>query len=179
MAEVNIKAEGFEDLFKAMDDLAEEIGKGKTDRIWRKALGAAMKPVLEDARTFAPTDTGQLKDHIYMKVHKPQGRDKASTSYMGEMYMARVTVGTKRDDTKYRMVLNKKGNFQTVAHNLKPVPVSQEFGNDRLKNSEFGTAAMGAHPFMRPALDNNMEKVMSNLGQYLWYELTYGKYAKG
>ena len=37
---------------------------------------------------------------------------------------------------------------------------------------------MGAHPFMRPALDNNIEKVMSKLAQSLWYELTYGKYAK-
>jgi HK97 gp10 family phage protein len=178
MAEMQVDVTGFEDLFKAMDELAEEIGKGKTDRIWRKALGESMRDVLDDARTFAPDDTGQLRDHIYMKVHKPTARDKASTTYMGEMYMARVTVGVKREDTKLNVVLNKRGKFQSVASNLKPVPVSQEFGNERLQNSEFGTAAMGAHPFMRPALDNNIEKVMSKLAQSLWYELTYGKYAK-
>lgn len=178
MAELNLDVQGFEDLFKKMDELAEEIGKGKTDRIWRKALSSAMQPVLADAKSFAPSDTGQLRDHIYMKVHKPQSRDKASSAYQGEMYMARVTVGTKREDTKLNVILNKKGKFQTVASNLKPVPVSQEFGNNHLKNSEFGTAARGAHPFMRPALENNYNKVMSVLGQALWYELTLGKYAK-
>lgn len=174
----NVSVEGFEDLFKKMDELADEIGRGKTDRLWRNALGAAMAPVLSDAKAFAPVGTGQLRDNIYMSVHKPKARDKASASYMGEMYMARVTVSTIRDDSIANVVLNKKGRMQTVYSNKKPVPVSQEYGNKHLENSEFGTAAMGAHPFMRPALDNNYDKVMSRLAQSLWYELTYGKYAK-
>lgn len=174
----NVSVDGFEDLFKRMDELADEIGKGKTDRIWRNSLATAMAPVLQDAKTFAPVGTGQLRDNIYMKVHKPKGRDKASSTYNGEMYMARVTVSTIRDDSKLGFVLNKKGNFQTVWQGKKPVPVSQEFGNKHLQNSEFGTAAMGAHPFMRPALDNNIDKVMGRLANALWYELTYGKFAK-
>jgi len=178
MQEFSTKIEGFEELYKKMDELAEEIGRGKTDKIWRNALGGAMQVVLENAKTFAPSDTGQLKEHIYMKVHKPQARDKKSNSYQGEMYMARVTLSPKREDTKYRMVLNKRGRFQTIAYNLKPVGVSQEFGNKRLINSEFGTAAMGAHPFLRPALDNNYQKVIGNLGKNIWYELFMGKYAK-
>lgn len=179
MAEIlEVSADGFEDLFKRMDELAEEIGKGKTDRIWRNALKAAMTPVLQDARSFAPVGTGQLRDNIYMKVQKPQARDKQSSTYMGEMYLARVTVSTIREDSVLNYSLNKKGNFQTSWTGKKPVPVSQEYGNKHLENSEFGTAAMGAHPFMRPALENNYNKVMSNLAEALWYELTYGKYAK-
>ena len=182
MLEFKPSVTGFEDLFKKMDELAEEIGKGKTDRIWRNALAAAMSPVLQDAKSFAPGEspksTGDLRDHIYMKVHKPKARDKASITYNGEMYLARVTVSAKRSETKHRLVLNKKGNFQTVAYNMRPVAVSQEFGNKRLMNSEFGTAAMGAHPFLRPALDNNIENVQRNLGAALWYELFLGKYAK-
>ena len=34
---------GFDDLFKRMDKLAEEIGKGKTESIWKKAMGLAPK----------------------------------------------------------------------------------------------------------------------------------------
>jgi hypothetical protein len=56
--------EGFPELFKAMDELKEEIGKGKTDSIWRKCLGYAFEPVLQDAKSFAPVDTGELEKHI-------------------------------------------------------------------------------------------------------------------
>lgn len=137
--------EGFPELFRAMDELKEEIGKGKTDRIWRDVLKGAMQPVLESARAAAPRDTGQLAQNIYLSVHRPKQRDKAGKYYDGEMYMARVTVSSIRDDTKYRFIVNKKGRLQTVAYNKKPVPVSQEFGNARVP----------AHPFMRVSLERN------------------------
>jgi HK97 gp10 family phage protein len=179
--EINLKnnVTGFDELFRAMDELAEEIGKGKTDKIWKKSLGYAMKPVLEDAKALAPRDTGQLADHIYLKIQRPQGRDKSSKYYKGEMFMARVTVSPKREDTITKTTLNKKGKFQTYSANLKPVALSQEFGNRRLQNSEFGTAARGSHPFMRPALEKNYQNVIDRLGTALWAELTWGKYSKG
>lgn len=137
--------EGFPELFKAMDELKEEIGKGKTDRIWRDLLKKSMQPVLDAAKAAAPRDTGQLANNIYLSVHRPKQRDKAGKYYDGEMYMARVTVSSIRDDTQYRFVLNKRGKLQTVAFNKKPVPVSQEFGNARVP----------AHPFMRTSLERN------------------------
>ena len=165
---VDFKVEGFEELFKQMDDLSKEIGTGKTDRIWRKALAEAMQPVLDMARTLAPgespSSTGQLKQNIYMKAHKPQARDKRSIYYDGEMFMARVSVSPIREDSKKGAVLNKRGKFQTVWQNIKPVAISQEFGNKHLQNSEFGTAAKGAHPFLRPALENNVGRVQTRLG---------------
>lgn len=162
------KVEGFEQLFREMDKLSEEIGTGKTDRIWRKALAEAMQPVLDMAKDLAPNEspssTGQLKEGIYMKVHKPQSRDKRSKYYDGEMFMARVTASPIRDDTKKGAILNKRGKFQTVWQNKKPVAISQEFGNKQLENSEFGTATKGAHPFLRPALENNVGRVQTILG---------------
>jgi HK97 gp10 family phage protein len=176
------EVQGFEELFKKMDDLAQEIGTGKTDKIWRGALLNAMQPVLDDAKSFAPGDspsaTGQLRDSIYMKAHKPTARDKRSESYMGEMYLVRVTASPKRKESYYRVMRNKKGNYQTVLAGMRPVALSQEFGNERLANSEFGTAAKGAHPFLRPALESNRDSVMNRLAQVLWYELFLGKYAK-
>ena len=57
--EMTLTVDGFDDLFKRMDEIREEIGNGKTDRIWREALTAAMEPVLIAAKAAAPKDSGQ------------------------------------------------------------------------------------------------------------------------
>ena len=165
--EMKLSVDGFEDLFKQMDELTKEIGKGKTDRIWRNALKYAMQPVLEKAKAFAPKDTGQLADHLYLKVQKPQNRDKASKYYDGEMFMARVTLNPKRDESTKKTVLNKRGKFQTFYVN-KPVGLSQEFGN----------AKTSAQPFLRPALESSAQQVTERLGQAIWSEMNWGKYAR-
>jgi HK97 gp10 family phage protein len=151
-------ATGFPELFAKMDKLADEIGKAKTNAIWRKAMTFAMEPVLQDAKVMVPKDTNQLDQHIFMRVHRPQAIDKRSLYYAGESYMARVYVTPERDDTVRKVVLNKRGKFQTVLTNKKPVAVSQEFGNARVP----------PHPFLRPALNQNIEKVTSRLGQSVW-----------
>jgi HK97 gp10 family phage protein len=155
------QATGFEDLFKRLDALKEEIGKGKTDKIYRTAMKYAMEIVEQDAKSHAPRVTGQLQDHIYLKVHRPMARDKSGKAYAGEVYMARVTSSTLRDDTVYNLILNKRNKFQTVTSNKHPVPVSNEFGNARTP----------AHPFLRPALENNMDKIQSRLGWSLWQQI--------
>lgn len=165
MSNAEFRVEGFEELFAKMEELSEEIGKGKTDRIWRKALSWAMEPVLQDAKAFAPKDTGQTAERIYMKVHRPQARDKGSARYDGEMYMARVTASTLRDDSVQRFIVNKKGKLQSVWGNKSRAPVSQEFGNARTP----------MRPFMRPALANNYDRVVSRLGQAIWAEVNWGQ----
>jgi HK97 gp10 family phage protein len=158
---VEFKTDGFEDLFKRMDELKEEIGKGKTDKIWRTAMKYAMEPVLQDAKAFAPVNTGQTKDKIYLKVQRPQSRDKESKTFQGEMYIARVTVSALREDSVQNFIINKKGKFQTVWSNKSRAPVSQEFGNARTP----------AHPFLRPALENNLQRVESRLGWSIWQQI--------
>lgn len=152
---------GFDELFKKMDLLSEEIGKGKTDKIYRNAMTYAMEPVLQDAKSFAPKDTGEMSDRIYMRVHRPMSRDKGSQSFRGEMYIARVTVSSLRDDSVQNTILNKRGRFQTVYSNKKPVGVSQEFGNARTP----------AKPFLRPALQMNIDNVQSRLGLSLFQKI--------
>lgn len=150
---------GFDDLFKRMDKLADEIGKGKTDSIWKKAMGFAIAPVYEQARSNASAhvDTGQLLDHIYMKVHRPQARDKSSLSYRGEMFLARVTLNPKRDDSQAKTTLSKGGRFRTAWKN-RPVGLAVEFG----------TAKVAARPFLRPALDANIQNVQDRLKVSVW-----------
>ena len=153
--------EGFEALFKRMDELREEIGKAKTDRIWRNVMLYAMEPVLQDAKTFAPKRTGQLEEHIYMKAHKPQMRDKAAFTYQGESYIARVTSSPIRDDSVLQTILNKKGKFQSYWTKKRPVGISNEFGNKRTPK----------HDFLRPALTDNINKIQTRLGQALMVQI--------
>jgi HK97 gp10 family phage protein len=159
---------GFEGLYKAMDDLREEIGKGKTDAIWRKALKNSMQPVLQAAKQHAPKKTGQLAENIYLAVHRPRQRDKNSSSYQGEMFMARVTSRAIREDTVKSYEMSNRGKLRVKYENKKPVPISQEFGN----------AKTAAHPYLRIALESNVQNIIKNLGHYLWSEIHWGKYAK-
>jgi HK97 gp10 family phage protein len=155
--EMEFKAQGFEELFARLDAIKDEVGKGKTDKLWRQMLSNAAKPILATAKLLAPKDTGQMAEHIYLKVHRPMARDKAGKSYAGEVYMARITASTIRDDTVYKFIVNKNNKLQTVLANKKPVPVSQEFGN----------AHTGAHPFLRPALEQNIDKVTELMASQL------------
>lgn len=164
---ISTEVKGFDELFKAMDELAEEIGKGKTDRIWRKAMTYAFEPVLDEAKALVPEDTGQLKNHIYLKVHKPQARDKASFSYQGETYMVRVTAGPRRNDSVKHTTIGKKGK-EIVRWTNRPVALAQEFG----------TAGKPKPGFLRPALEQNLQRVQERLAQAVWYEISSGKWAK-
>lgn len=155
---VTFQMEGFDELIKQMDELGQEIGKAKTDRIWRKAMAYAMEPVLEDAKSFAPKDSGEMASRIYMKVHRPMARDKQGRMYAGEAYMARVTASPVRSDSVLNYTVNSKGKLRATWANKSPAPVAQEFGN----------AHNGAHPFLRPALNVNMTRVQSRLAWSVW-----------
>ena len=169
---------GFDELIKAVNDLSEEITKGKTARIWTNSLRYAMQPVKDTAKMLIDSKThgsGQLANSLYLKVHKPQARDKASASYMGETYMARVGIRAKREGSEEgtSTYTTKKGKTVTrkfVKFHGSNRPVAMAL--------EFGTAKMGAEPFFRAALESNIQKVQTRLAQALWTELTYGKYAK-
>jgi HK97 gp10 family phage protein len=167
MATGEVKVTGFAELFKAMDDLSQEIGKAKTDRIWRNAMEFAFEPVLQAAKASAPVASGQLRDHLYIKAHRPTGRDKRALSYQGETFMVRVTSSPKREESVVNTVITKKGKERQVWSN-RPVALAMEFG----------TAKNPAQPFLRPALESNIQNIQDRLGKAIWYEMEWGKYAK-
>jgi HK97 gp10 family phage protein len=170
--------EGMDALFKAMDELSQEITKGKTARIWKNSMRYAFEPVKDTAKMIIEgrsRDTGQLANSLYMSVHKPTARDKRSGSYMGETYMARVSIRAAREESQHRTTTytTKKGKTITkkyVAFHGSNRPVAMAL--------EFGTAKMSAEPFFRSALEANIQRVQQRLASALWRELTYGKYAK-
>ena len=157
-----------------MDALSQEITQGKTAKIWKNSLLYAMAPVKAAAISLAPgggkRSTGQLRDSIYLTAHKPKARDKKAQSYMGEIYMARVSIKAAREESVSNTTL-KNGKFRTTVefkNSNKPVGLAMEFG----------TAKVAAKPFMRPALESNIQNIQDRLAKYLWAELSMGKYGK-
>ena len=161
----SFQVSGFAELYKHMDELKEEIGKGKTDRIWRSSLIYAFIPVLETAKAMAPVDTGQLREHLYIKAHRPMARDKSGKYYEGEQWMVRVSLNPKREDSVENVSLSKNGKFRSRFDN-RPVGYAQEFGSVRNP----------AHPFLRPSLEVNASQVVERLGSKLWSNLNSGKF---
>ena len=167
---------GFDELMKAMDELSQEISQGKTARIWKNCIGYAMQPVKETAKMLIDAKThgtGTLADSVYLAVHKPTARDKRSGSYMGEMYMARVSIKSARPESRENISLytNKKGQIKerkSLTNTNRPVAMAVEFG----------TANVASRPVMRPALEANINIIQQRLATALWRELTMGKYAK-
>jgi hypothetical protein len=159
--EIKVDVKGFEQLFKNMDELKDEIGNAKTDAIWRSALREAFQPVFQSAKDKAPVDTGQLDDHIKLQARRPTARDKRSQYYKGESYMVAVTSSPIRDSSYKKTVLNRRGKFQNVWANVRPVPVSQEFGNARTP----------AHPYLRVSLESNYDVVIQRLRESLSQKL--------
>jgi HK97 gp10 family phage protein len=151
------KVEGMEELFAQLNNLKQEIGKQKTDRIWREVVTRAAEPILAEVKASAPKDSGQLADRIYMRVRRPKARDKNGKYYLGEEYFARIIASPLRDDTRQHFVLNRRGKLQAVWRNKKPVAVSQEFGNARV----------AAQPFMRPGLMRARSQSVKIMGDIL------------
>ena len=147
---------GFEDLGKKLDALREAFGDRKVDRLAKKALEAAMAPVLNTAIANAPKDTGELSEHIYLRVKKPTSVDKASKYYQGEAVFARVTSSAVRSTSVkvYGLRKSKSGYKERFSHyrNTRPVPVSQEYGNKRTPK----------HSYIREALRSNSTTVIES-----------------
>lgn len=187
--------EGMDALLKAMDELSQEITVHKTRRIWNNAMRYAMIPAKETAQMLIKSQAGiyathQLENALYIATHRPTARDKRSSAYMGESYIARVSVTAKRDDSVEGIssYTTKKGKVMTRKYikfhgSNRPVALAFEFGTPRrlaklAAQIEFGTPKLGARPFMRTAFSQNVQKIQERLARSLWHELTSGKYAE-
>jgi len=141
--QIQYKVEGFEELMGQLNSFKEEIGKQKTDRIWRNLVKRSAEPILQAVKAGAPKDTGQLADRIYMKVRRPRRQDKTGKFYAGEEYFARILASPLRNESTRHQILTKRKKkngdaiWSTVWRGKKPVAISQEFGNARVPATFF------------------------------------------
>lgn len=143
---VSIKLEGVGNVERIFRELADEIGDKKANsKILVPAVREAMKPVLAQARSNAPEDTGGLKQSLQVEARRPTRRDKRSK------YIA-IT------DTVISLVTTAPGK------KLAKMGINSDA---RAIAQEFGTARHPAQPYLRTALESQSQSVIQNLSQIL------------
>jgi HK97 gp10 family phage protein len=179
MAGFTFKVEGLSDVISAFNDLADEIGdKQARSKVLIPAMRKAMQPVLADAKASAPVDTGALAKHLQVEARRPNRRDQRS-KYVDPKDAVIAAVTTKAFPKKLRRQFREQNqsllesNPSAYQKKFKKFAISQGFPYDaRAVAQEFGSARNPAHPFLRPALENNASQVANNLGKTLGEQIT-------
>lgn len=185
MAGFTFKFEGLSDVLQVFDELAQEIGdKQAKSKVLLPAVRKVMRPVLDQARSSAPKDTGALAKHLQIEARRPNRRDLRS-KYVNPSDAVIAAVTTKAFPKKLRRQFyeeNKallESNKVAYRKKFQQFALSQGFPYDaRAMAQEFGTAKTPAQPYLRPALENNATRVANDLGKVLAAQITKYKSRK-
>lgn len=168
---VTFKIEGLKDVYAAFEQLAEDIGDKKAQsKILVPAAREAMQPVLNQAVSNAPVDTGGLRLSLQVEARRPTKRDRRSKYItQGDTVIATVTTASGK---KLKAMSEGKGL-------LKARRKLAKLGVDDAKNfmgiqsdaraiaQEFGSARNGAKPYLRPAMESQADQTAKRLGEIL------------
>ena len=134
------EVEGLKELEKALLELGTEMGYATLRTAGRKA----MQPVLDAAIAGANEDTGELKKSLAITASKGRGaRGKGGDTAVN------INVGASR---RSMTVKNEDGSKTKIKlRNM----------NATVGAQEYGTSDQQAEPFLRPALANNANRVLS------------------
>lgn len=151
--------EGLEEAMKKLNEMTQNVSKKHV----KKALRKAAKPVLEAAKKNAQNinDAGTAADiskNLVIRAGKAQDKNSA-----------KVRVGVKGGGEFWRTHENmqRKGKPRQPNPHFTPVP------NDtrHFWLVEFGTAKTKAQPFMRPALESNIQNATDTFAESLKADL--------
>jgi len=137
---LTLKLEGLDKLQAQLVELGVQLGV----KTLAKAARKAFLPVLTDARSLVPVDSGALRDALKVSVKKPKGGE--------AVVVVGILVGAGRA-AQARVAAAAFGEAQSKA-----LPPAR-----RWHFIELGTSHTAAHPFLRPALDRNASVVLAAL----------------
>jgi HK97 gp10 family phage protein len=168
---ITFKVEGLGDVMEAFEELANEIGDRKAkSKILVPAARDAMKPVLAQAKTNAPKETGALSLLLQVEARRPTKKDRRSKYVRGnDSVIAAVTTASGK---KMQQMSEGKGLIRT-RKKLKKMGYAKAdewtgFKSDaRAIAQEFGTAKHPAQPYLRPALENNAAQTVEVLAGHI------------
>ena len=135
--------DGLAKMNSALLGLEAKTGSAVLRRVGR----SAMKQVETAMRSGAKVDSGDLRDSIGMRASTAKGRSSGR--------IARITVGPLKKSKG-------RGSNKHDFNNLNQKAIAQEYGN----------AKQSAQPFIRPALENNVESILRDLITEFGNELT-------
>jgi len=148
---VTIKLEGIGEVDQALKALEEEFGdKLARSKVLVPAVREAMRPVLEQARSNAPKDSGDLMRSLIVEARRPTRRDRRS-KYVTQTDTVIAAVTTASGKKLAKMGI--KSDARAIAQ-------------------EFGTARNPAQPYLRPALEANAQSTVSRLAEILARRIT-------
>lgn len=140
-----LKLEGLQGLQKQLKAVAAEA----RPKLMRSAMRAAFKPVLEDAQSRVPVDTGELRAGLIMASAKVKGQSAlavgiAVTSNSTALKQARMAAAAFNEGQSTSMPPQRRWHF-----------------------IELGTAKRAAQPFLRPAMHVNQQTVIDSMSTEL------------
>lgn len=160
---ISMQLQGMEGLQAQLVELGAELGA----KTLAAAARRAMKPVLDTARSLVPVLSGDLRDALRLTVVKPDAGD--------AVVAVGITISSQSARGKaIKAAVKKAVGGEAAAKGLKVTRVSVSGGGlNELPPSkrwwfiELGTVKLAAHPFLRPALDQNVDVVLSALKEEL------------
>jgi HK97 gp10 family phage protein len=148
---VEVKLTGFKELNDILVQMGEDLCYAKTARrVLIPAVKAAMQPVLQSAKLLVPFD-----------------ENNTSTKHLRDTIKLYARVPTNKDQRS--MYADK---------NAVAIGVVSVLSDKRALSQEFGNAQVSGQPYIRPALESNISRVLNILGAFLTYKLTHYKSRK-
>jgi HK97 gp10 family phage protein len=158
-----VKWQGFDEFNELIKEMETDFDAKDQKNILRTSMRRAMAPVLQTAKgllqAHGSVDTGQLLQSLQVEARRPTNRDRRSTYVSAtDIMIARVTVPPGNVLAKKKFINLKNKNYRT--NKIKQVGMEND---GRAFAVEFGTKHMAARPFIRPALQSNINTVMGLL----------------
>ncbi len=147
---MSMKLEGL----KELDAQLKQLGSAAAVKTMASQIRKAMKPVLEDAKSRVPVDSGALRDSLALRVLKPN--QTKTSSVMGGV-VVRPNAGAKKALKHIKKFVKDKSERKKLGKEF-----LRQTGPRRWHFIEFGTSRMTAKPFLRPSMDAAADKIVTD-----------------
>lgn len=165
---MKVTVTGLKDLEKQMQNLSRAASKGAA----RRAAIKAMRPMADLASSLAPRDTGELAASIIVSA-----KAKGAAADVGKAEFAAVMRqgGSRAEAASALRTARRNSDAASGAPSIELFmgPTVGATKKDAIKRiaQEFGTIKMAAHPYMRPAWDQDKNAMLERLKANLWEEV--------
>lgn len=168
---VTIKLEGLGEVDQALRQLEADFGqKESAKRVLVPAVREALRPVLMQAISNAPKESGGLALSLQIEARRPTSRDRRSKYItQGDTVIGAVTTAS----AKKLAAMSEGKGLLAARRKLKKLGFenAEQFtgveSDARAIAQEFGTARNPAKPYLRPALEANAQTTVSRLAEIL------------
>jgi len=147
----SVQFEGFREFSELAKEIQNDFGEKDAKNIMVNAARASMRSALLSAQSRAPVDTGALRKSLQIEARKPRNKDKSSRYVLdGDVAIALITTASGKKLAKTKFVNQRTGEKQTGITS-----------DARATVMEFGSAKTPAQPYLRPAVNDNMNYIVA------------------